>query len=274
MEKINRQRAPKGTVTVRSKANSFEARVTLDLTAIMEGVEKNPRLSRTAKTEKEARQRLGEEIANIYFKIQKQIHSDKVFSDECSKELDQFEEFKEEKSKRKIIELADDYTLFPNIAKEWINWKKKQVNPATNKTISPKTVEAYINSIQAHIVPDFEKYHVADMSKELIENYINDKRKDTPRMAKDLYLLIKCILVYAKDERKLIDKLPNLTLKFSKKKRATKAKIPYLTEDRQKVWLDYFEKDGREFALLYSALLQTGMRPEERLWFKMEMCII
>ena len=78
--------APKGTVTVRSKANSFEARVTLDLTAIMEGVEKNPRLSRTAKTEKEARQRLGEEIANIYFKIQKQIHSDKVFSDECSKE--------------------------------------------------------------------------------------------------------------------------------------------------------------------------------------------
>lgn len=58
------------------------------------------------------------------------------------------------------------------------------------------------------------------------------------------------------------------------RQRATKAKIPYLTEDRQKVWLDYFEKDGREFALLYSALLQTGMRPEERLWFKIEMCII
>lgn len=263
MEKINRQRAPKGTVTVRAKANSFEARVTLDLTAIMEGVEKNPRLSRTAKTEKEARQRLGEEIANIYFKIQKQVHSEKVFSDECAKELDQFEEFKEEKAKRKIIELADDYTLFPNIAREWVNWKKRQVNPATNKTISPKTVEAYVNSIQAHIVPDFKEYHVADMSKELIEDYINAKRKDTPRMAKDLYLLIKCILVYAKDERKLIDKVPNLALKFPKKKRATKAKIPYLTEERQSVWLDYFEKDGREFALLYSTLLQTGMRPEE-----------
>lgn len=126
MEKINRQRAPKGTVTVRKKANSFEARVTLDLMAIMQGIEKNPRLSRTAKTEKEARQRLGEEIANIYFKIQKEVHSEKIFSDECNKELENFEEFKEEKAKRKIIELADDYTLFPNIAKEWINWKKKK----------------------------------------------------------------------------------------------------------------------------------------------------
>ena len=75
MEKINRQRAPKGTVTVRTKGNSFEARVTLDLTAVMEGVDKNPRLSRTAKTEKGARERLGEEIANIYFKIQKQVQN-------------------------------------------------------------------------------------------------------------------------------------------------------------------------------------------------------
>lgn len=263
MEKISRQRAPKGTVTIRTKGNSFEARVTLDLTAIVKGVDKNPRLSRTAKTEKEARERLGEEIANIYFKIQKQMHTEKVFSDECAEELDHFEEFKEQKSKRKIIELADDYTLFPNIAKEWINWKKKQINPSSNKTISPKTVEAYINSIQSYIVPDFKYYHVADITKELVEDYINEKRKETPRMAKDLYLLIKCILVYAKDERKLIDKIPQFGLKFPKKKRATKAKIPYLPEERQSVWLDYFENDGREFALLYATLLQTGMRPEE-----------
>ena len=82
-------------------------------------------------------------------------------------------------------------------------------------------------------------------------------------MAKDLYLLIRCILVYAKDEKKIIDKVPQFGLKFPKKKRSTKAKIPYLTEERQSVWLDYFENDGREFALLYATLLQTGMRPEE-----------
>ena len=55
MERINRQRAPKGSVTVRKKGNSYEARVTLELVNIMEGVDKNPRLSRTAKTEEDAK---------------------------------------------------------------------------------------------------------------------------------------------------------------------------------------------------------------------------
>lgn len=51
-------------------------------------------------------------------------------------------------------------------------------------------------------------------------------------------------------------------IKFSKKKRSTKAKIPYLKEDRQQVWLNILESDKREFLLLFALLLQTGMRPE------------
>ena len=41
------------------------------------------------------------------------------------------------------------------------------------------------------------------------------------------------------------------------------AKVCYLPEDTQKVWLDVCEKDKRPFALLFATLLQTGMRPEE-----------
>lgn len=99
--------------------------------------------------------------------------------------------------------------------------------------------------------------------KEFIEEYINMKRKDTPRLAKDLFLLIRSVLVYCRDKRQLIKEVPNFDIKFPKKKRSTKAKIPYLTEERQKVWLDVFENDKREFALLFALLLQTGMRPEE-----------
>lgn len=264
MEKINRQRAPKGTVTVRKKSNSYEARVTLAINLIVEGVDKNPRLSHTAKTEKEARQRLGELIANVYFEIQKKSQSEKIFSDECANELNKFEEFKIEKEKRKIIELADEYTLFPNIAKEWVNWKKKQVNPNTNKTISPKTVETYINTIQNHVMVDFKDYHIEQVNnKEFIEEYINEKRKNTPRLAKDLFLLIRCVLVYCKEKKKLIDEVADFDIKFPKKKRSTKTKIPYLKEERQKIWLDILEKDKRQFCLLFALLLQTGMRPEE-----------
>lgn len=274
MERINRQRAPKGSVTVRKKGNSYEARVTLELVNIMEGADKNPRLSRTAKTEDEAKKRLGKLIVDVYFEAQKKSQSKKIFSDECAEELDKFEEYKEEKQQRKIEELADDYSLFPNIAKEWLNWKKKQVNPNTNKTISPKTVETYINTIQNHVIIDFKDYHVADMSKEVIESYINEKRQKTPRLAKDLFLLMRSVLTYAKEERNLLKELPNFNLKFPKKKRAKKAKIPYLPSDRQSVWLDICENDKREFALLFATLLQTGMRPEERMWLEMEMRFI
>ncbi len=52
-------------------------------------------------------------------------------------------------------------------------------------------------------------------------------------------------------------------MKFQKKKRAKVAKVCYLPEDRQKVWLDVCEEDKRPFALLFATLLQTGMRPEE-----------
>lgn len=104
MEKINRQRAPKGTVTIRKKGNSYEARVTLSLNSIMEGVDKNPRLSRTARSEQEARKRLGKLITDVYFDIKRNstIPNVKVFTEECSSELNKFTEFNEEKAKRKI----------------------------------------------------------------------------------------------------------------------------------------------------------------------------
>lgn len=272
MEKINRQRSPRGSVTIRQKGNSYEARVTLELVNIVEGVDRNPRLSRTAKTEAEARKRLGELIAEVYYQAQKYSNNNPVFTEECSKELENFEEFREQQKLKKIEYLADDYTLFPNIAKEWVNWKKKQVNPNTNKTISPKTVETYINTIQNHVMIDFKEYHVSEISKELVEDYINKKRQKTPRLAKDLFLLIRSVLTYARDEKHMLTDLPKFNLKFAKKKRTKKAQIPYLTEERQKVWLDILERDKRDFSLLFATLLQTGMRPEERMWFKMEMC--
>ena len=158
----------------------------------MEGVDRNPRLSRTARTEKEARKRLGELITDVYFVIKRnsKIPNVKVFTDECASTLNKFSEFNEEKAKRKIELLADDYTLFPNIAKEWLNWKKNQVNPTTNKTISLKTVETYINTIKNHVMVDFEKYHVSEISKDLVENYINEKRQKHL----DLLKIYSCLL--------------------------------------------------------------------------------
>ena len=270
MKKINRERAPRGTVTVRQKGNSFEARVTLELKATMEGVDRNPRISRSGKTEEEARKRLGELIIDEFFKAKKNSVTSQLFSNECEKELDNFEEYKLAKKEQKIQELADDYTLFPVMAQEWLNWKIKQVNPNTNKTIGKKTIETYIHTMKNHVMVEFKDYHVQDITKEIVENYINKKRQTTPRLAKDIFLMIRCILMYCKDNRKIISTVPTFDIKFPKPKRTKKKQIPYLSKDRQKVWLDILEKDNRGYSLLFAALLQTGMRPEERMWVEME----
>ena len=80
MEKINRQRAPKGSVTIRQKGNSFEARVTLELVTIMKGVDTNPRLSRTAKTEEDAKKRLGEHIVDVLLQAQRMYKQKQILS--------------------------------------------------------------------------------------------------------------------------------------------------------------------------------------------------
>ena len=59
----NNGKAEKGTVTVRKRGNSFEARIRLEL---KKGAEKNPRLSRSGTTEEIARKRLAQLIIDTY----------------------------------------------------------------------------------------------------------------------------------------------------------------------------------------------------------------
>lgn len=78
MEKINNKRAikadnkdkndksEKGTVTVRQRGNSFEARIRLELKNKLKGVDNNPRLSRSGLTEELARKRLAQLIIDTY----------------------------------------------------------------------------------------------------------------------------------------------------------------------------------------------------------------
>jgi len=58
----------------------------------LEGIDKNPRLSRTARSEQEARKRLGELITDVYFDIKRNstLPNVKVFTEECSTELNKF----------------------------------------------------------------------------------------------------------------------------------------------------------------------------------------
>lgn len=263
MESSSNKKAEKGAVTVRRRGNSFEARVRLELKNKVKGVDNNPRLSRSALTEELARRRLAELIIDTYLiKNNYELVEETVFSDECEENLKFFPEYCLAKEDVILHRGISSCIGFADFAVMWLNYKKDFVNPSTGKRISPKTVETYAYTLKKHIKENFYQYTVVDITKEIVEEYVSDLRTKYPRAAKDVFLMIRQILKYAK-EKELISSVPEFSLKFPKKKRSKKNKLVYLPADRQLIWLDILENDGRNFCKLFAALLQTGMRPEE-----------
>ena len=270
MEKINSRviikdsknnvKAERGTVTIRQRGNSFEARIRLEL---KKGGDRNPRLSRSGPTEAIARKRLAQLIIDTYIVKQNyEIIEESVFTDGCEENLKGFSEYLDAKEDVILHKGVNSCINFYDFAVIWLNYKKSYVNPGTGKTISPKTVETYAYTLKKHIKENFAQYTVPEMTKEVVEEYIANLRTVYPRAAKDAFLMIRQILQYAK-KRNLIKEVPDFELKFPKKKRSKKTKLVYLPADRQPIWLDILENDGRNFCKLFATLLQTGMRPEE-----------
>lgn len=256
----------KGTVSIRKKGNSYEARIRLELKDKLKGVDTNPRLSRSGLTAEIAKCRLAELIIEKYFMPQDiSLSSDSVFSEDCEANLETFKEYKKVKNDYLIHKGVHSNIDFGSFGMLWLKYKSSEPDPSSGKLISPKTVETYAYTLKKHVVKNFSKYKVEEMSKEIIEKYVKDLRKVYPRAAKDVFLMIRQILTYAK-KKGLIDELPEFEIKFPKKKRSKKTKLVYIKSERQNLWLDLFEKDGRSFCKLFATLLQTGMRPEERLW--------
>lgn len=272
MERTNSKRAVKTekvkknekcTVTVRKRGNSFEARIRLELKNKMKGVDGNPRLSRSALTEELARKRLAELIIDTFLiKQNHELIEESIFSEDCEENLNTFTEYRKAKEDVTLHRGINSCINFADFAIIWLNYKKEYVNPTTGKKISPKTVETYAYTLKKHIKGNFSQYTVPEITKEVVENYVSDLRKTYPRVAKDVFLMIRQVLQYAK-KKKLIKEIPEFELKFSKKKRSKKTKLVYLPGDRQAIWLDLLEKDGRSFCKLFATLLQSGMRPEE-----------
>ena len=56
---------------------------------------------------------------------------------------------------------------------------------------------------------------------------------------------------------------PAEKVKIENDKKSLGIEIEHLEQDRQEVWLENFEKDKRQWAYLFEAILLTGARPEE-----------
>ena len=128
------EKAEKGTVTIRQKGNSYEARIRLELKFVVEGVEKNPRLSRSGATQEIAKRRLAQLIVETYIiKQQIKITETSLFTEECENNLKDFAEFNQVKDDYLAHNCVNSFVDFGSLGVLWLNYKKEYINPSTRK---------------------------------------------------------------------------------------------------------------------------------------------
>lgn len=268
--KIKKERTKKGEVSVRDRKNGKEARVTLQLN--IPGME-NPRLSKYGATEEIARQRLAEAIVLTYIEIQKnkEFANIQIFSPECQIELNKFDEYME--CVKRYQTQANGKKLEKNIVtnplSEYVNKmlkeKKKQSEIVTvkrKKKISADTFSYYLRTAKRQILPYFGDVDVTTITSEKLQEHF-DSLDYSEKYLKDIRLVFKLSLDVAVKEKIVTE---NVAAKIKIEKSISKTpgiEIEHLEQDRQEVWLDLFEKDKRQFAYLFEAILLTGARPEE-----------
>ena len=268
--KIKKERTKKGEVSVRDRKNGKEARVTLQLN--IPGME-NPRLAKYGATEEIARQRLAEAIVLTYIEIQKnkEFANIQIFSPECQIELNKFDEYME--CVKRYQTQANGKKLEKNIVtnplSEYVNKmlkeKKKQSEIVTvkrKKKISADTFSYYLRTAKRQILPYFGDVDVTTITSEKLQEHF-DSLDYSEKYLKDIRLVFKLSLDVDVKEKIVTE---NVAAKIKIEKSISKTpgiEIEHLEQDRQEVWLDLFEKDKRQFAYLFEAILLTGARPEE-----------
>ena len=262
MNKV-KQRAKKGTISVRKRKGGYEARITLDI----EGVE-NLRITRCSSiSERDARQRLGEAVAEAYMKYgRRRGYTEEYVEQQCSEQMQKISDFKNNERRKEAMQVANKVTLFKNVARSWLDFKKKQTQLNNSKKLGEKTFNTYVYITTKNLMPVFSDYDVNRITKEVFQEHIDTLKGH--KKAKDECLVMKLIMDYAlKKNWAKRNPIQNIVLPTKKKH-----EISYISTEEQSKWIDCMEKDSREWALLFATLLQTGMRPEERLRIKVEIC--
>lgn len=110
-------------------------------------------------------------------------------------------------------------------------------------------------------MPYFGNIDVTTITEEQLQEHF-DTLDYSAKYLKDIRLVIKLSLDVAMKE-KIIKYNPAQKVEIDSSKKSLGIEIEHLEQDRQEVWLDLFEKDKRQWAYLFEAILLTGARPEE-----------
>lgn len=230
-------------IKVRKKGNSYEARKTLDLSKIY-GFEVKKRISKTSTTKEEAiallREREQEELINAVENVKAKRYSNKF-------EYDTLE--------NKISDVGTDFTLKVFVHKMLM---EKKLQSETNlysrrRKISPETVTSYLGTANRQILPVWGDQDIRKLTTEKLQQHF-DKLDYSEKYLKDIKLILRLTFQKAIDLG-VITENPATKIYVGNRKCNVGVEIEHLNKERQAVWLDLFEQDGRQWAYLFEAIL-------------------
>lgn len=252
MVKINTtKRTRDEKIKVRKKGNSYEARKTIDLSKIY-GFEVKKRISKTALTKEDAiellRAKEQEEFLNAAEQVKNNNISNKLEYDKLDKA---------------ICKVGQDFSL-----KVFVNkmLQEKKLQSEINlysrrRKISPKTVTSYLGTANRQILPIWGELDIRKITTEQLQKHF-DTLDYSEKYLKDIKLILRLTFQTAIDLG-VIKENPATKIYIGNRKCNRGVEIEHLDKERQAVWLDLFEQDGRQWAYLFEAILLSGGRPEE-----------
>ena len=252
MVKININKQTKNNkIKVRKKGNSYEARMTVDLSKIY-GFEVTKRISKTALTQEDAiallKAREQEELLNA---------AEQVKTGKFSNKLEY------ETLEKAVANVGQDFTLKAFVHKML---QEKKIQSEINlysrrRKISPKTVTSYLGTANRQVIPVWGDLDIRNITTEQLQEHF-DTLDYSEKYLKDIRLILRMTFQKAIDLR-VIKENPATKIYVGNRKYNKGVEIEHLEKDRQAVWLDLFEQDGRQWAYLFEAILLSGARPEE-----------
>lgn len=230
-------------IKVRKKGNSYEARKTLDLSKIY-GFEMSKRISKTASTEEKAIALLKDKEQEEFLKAAEDIKN-KRYSNKLEYE----------QLSNNISKTGTDFTLKAFVYKML---QEKKIQSETSlysrrRNISPKTVTSYLGTANRQVIPIWGDLDIRKITTEQLQQYF-DKLDYSEKYLKDIKLILKMTFQKAIDLG-IITENPATKIYVGNRKYNKGVEIEHLDKERQAVWLDLFEQDGRQWAYLFEAIL-------------------
>ena len=140
---------------------------------------------------------------------------------------------------------------------------EKKLQSETNlysrrRKISPETVTSYLGTANRQIIPVWGDEDIRKLTTEKLQQHF-DKLDYSEKYLKDIKLILRLTFQKAIDLG-VIAENPATKIYVGNRKCNIGVEIEHLNKERQAVWLDLFEQDGRQWAYLFEAILLSGRK--------------